>query len=138
MSIEAKYNELREAALDARLQCSEDNGLADSYVFPRTHARAKHRTAVAAERWPEARAKIAETGKSLPNGPVVWTVTPYGAISRSSRNLLPEEDVESIVAEGNRRALAELEPIAIAAEEAFERYRLAVAQGVAVDPDAED
>lgn len=145
MSIEQTYNRLMVVAREAKQLTQGDlTGIPLNRVRAYRDRVAARATEIAAAAWPMARAALAEQGRELPAGPLE-----FGSAGFSCHELQPNGAGEGNICMNRPRvegeptgyvsdALAslelELEREAIAAADAFERYRRAVAQGVAVDP----
>jgi hypothetical protein len=133
MTIEYKYNELRGTYLGL-YDIVDGNHTADS-----AHRLAEICTELSASAWPEDRCGIAERKEHMPNGPLrysvgngypVWSM-PGRLSSLCTHRSRVSGDTDVL---GTARGLLRAEYLikAEAAEKAFVRYALAVAQGVAV------
>lgn len=142
-AIEKKYNELRARAVELRALAGAEVAVVSLELAYEYRQRVCERaSSLAREAWPEVRARLAEAGKPLPEGPVRYldtgsVITSYivrhatGAMSVcGSRSPGDESTLDRAIAEVRSEFGVEAER----AEAAWERYRLAVAQGVAVEP----
>lgn len=152
MTIEEKYEELRKRAVamrEAYDMLGTEHEAKPPYDCPFASqllaATCVHAKRIAVERWPEVRAVLASAGAPIPLRPVVFTRGMAGAVWRtySSAFMISVHEEPAINASpwsayldaAESVAAAEFLPQVEAAEAAFERYRLAVAQGVAVAPE---
>lgn len=151
MTIEEKYEELRERAAAMREaidMLGTEHAARPDRSLPYGRAVlalvAQHATHIAAEAWPELRAGLAQQGAKMPQRPVTFGFGGGFAwrryagelysiyVSGAAREVSPWEQY---LDQAELLAVAEYTPLVNAAEAAFERYRLAVAQGVAVAPE---
>lgn len=141
MTIEQKYNELRKTALELRAlaKASYDEVSRERLCDYRDRV-AKRATEIAASDWPSVRADYARAGEALPPGPPEFGTSGYSyhqypLVTLSVSRVLGGRESRPYVADAEASLAPEIEREARAAEDAFERYRRAVEQGVAVDPD---
>lgn len=145
MSIEQHYEKLRREAATRRswvelvtgLAAGENRSLIRGTGLWQQVVEELNRQAV--ELWPTDRAAIAAAGGEMPDGPMRFGGSGIGiaglVTAYSDRHLLDYElDTATRVVRAAQALLPKLTREAEAAEAAFESYRQAVAQGVAVPP----
>lgn len=142
-AIEKKYNELRARAVELRALAGDEVASVSRQLACEYRQRVCERaSSLAREAWPEVRARLAEAGEPLPEGPVRYSDTGGVITSCIVRHATGAMSVcgsrspgeESTLARAMVEVRSEVGAEAERAEAAWERYRLAVAQGVAVEP----
>jgi hypothetical protein len=140
-AIEQKYNELRGLARDLRGLASGQGNVSRPAACAFQQRVCVLASELARAAWPELRAELASRSDELPDGPVRYDTTGYTCHSLEQfqpalsvcGSRLPEQGEGQVLA-AIERARAEYAQKADRAEALYERYRLAVAQGVAVEP----
>lgn len=136
MTIESRYNELRDNALVIRAIA---NGISGSLTQDALKELLELATEYSVLQWPAVRATLAAQGAKMPSGPQRWSSTGYShgscygthgvCYSRSS----VAGELEPALTAAVEMLQARYRPLAIEAEKAFEAYRLAVMLGTVVE-----
>ena len=145
MSIEQHYEKLRQAAAAAKenVDLAEKIAAGESVDLSGKRLLRLHMidelNAQAIDYWPADRAAIAAAGGQMPDGPLRFRESGYGIaglISVCSDRLPVDRElaIASRVVQAAQAILPELTRYADMQVSAFEAYRQAVAQGVAVAP----
>lgn len=140
MTIESHYNTLRSNALYLRSLVGREWGTVQTGHYHSTFAERVYATAtaLALADWPRVRSALAASGELLPASPVTYGSTGYSEMRLDVCAVCTCRERRAVEPSYAQLAITELQPAlereAAAAEAAYETYRRAVEQGVAIAP----